>query len=129
AVEPAPGARGVAIATAAALSTLMDAPALALAAWMGQLGVLGAALLLPVVGLRWIGASPTWLTRMALLDEGVGSAWLAAWRDLAGARGKAFVVETMLGVVALLLFVNGYALLLGAAAVGGSLLGLDVAFA
>lgn len=121
--------RRVALARVGVLSALLDLPAIFLCAWMTELGPLGAVLLVPVMGLRWLGASPTWAARVAVTRDGVGRAWLSAWRDGSGGRSKAVVVETLLALVALLVFFNGYVALLFGTMIGGTLLGLDLGFA
>jgi hypothetical protein len=121
--------RRVQLARVGVLSALLDLPAIFLCAWMTELGPLGAVFLVPVTGLRWIGTSPTWAARVAVTGDGVGRAWLSAWRDGSGGRSKAVVVETLLGLVALLVFLNGYVALVFGTLIGGTLLGLDLGFA
>jgi len=121
--------RRVSLARVGVLSALLDLPAIFLCAWMTELGPLGAVLLVPVMGLRWIGASPTWAARIAVTGDDVGRAWWRAWRDGGGGRGKAVVVETLLGLVACLVFLNGYVALVFGAGMAGTVFGLDLAFA
>ncbi|MBI2892573.1 MAG: DUF4129 domain-containing protein [Deltaproteobacteria bacterium] len=121
--------RRVPLATAGVVGSLLDLPLVLFAAWMVRAGPLAIAFLLPVAGLRWLGSTPTLATRVALGRDGVARAWRKAWGDVAGARGKAFVVETLLWAVAALVLTNGTIALAALAMLGGALFGLDVAFA
>jgi hypothetical protein len=122
-------ARRLAVWKAGIGLALVSMPWLFLAALLALVTPTLPILLLPFVGLRWIGAAPTLAARVGVTSDSAGGAYVRAWRDTAGSRPVAYLTDLLLWIGMLLVFVNGWVFLLFLTELAQEIFGMDLAFA